>query len=111
MNRDTHFPMSNVNPTAVVRGLLLGCFILCTYGCSRGPAPAPKAHLRPEVKAVNMEKRTIVRQTGQPGFIEAYEQTSIYPKIAGFVGEWKVDIGDTITKDMAIAHLDVPDLV
>jgi len=68
-------------------------------------------HLRPEAKAVNVAKRTIVRQSGQPGYIEAYEQTSIYPKIAGFIDEWKVDIGDTITKDMAIAHLDVPDLV
>jgi len=56
-------------------------------------------------------KRTIFRQSGQPGYIEAYEQTSIYPKIAGFIDEWKVDIGDTITKDMVIAHLDIPDLV
>ncbi len=78
---------------------------------AKPPESAPKVHLRPEAKAVNVAKRTIVRQSGQPGYIEAYEQTSIYPKIAGFVDEWKVDIGDTITKNMAIAHLDVPDLV
>jgi multidrug efflux pump subunit AcrA (membrane-fusion protein) len=63
------------------------------------------------VKVVNVAKRTIVHVTGQPGFIEAYEQTSIYPKISGFIDAWKVDIGDPITKGMVLAHLDVPDLV
>ena len=118
MRRDNHFQLtiascqlSIVNLSSLVRGLFLLCFVLCAYGCSKGPAAAPKARLRPEVKAVQVEKRTIVRQTGQPGFIEAYEQTAIYPKIAGFVDEWKVDIGSPITKGMALAHLDVPDLV
>jgi HlyD family secretion protein len=60
---------------------------------------------------VNAEKRTIMRVTGQPGFIEAYEQTAIFSKISGYVDEWKVDIGDRITKDTVLAHLDVPDLI
>jgi len=90
---------------------LIVSLILSTVGCSKPPASAPKAHLSPEVKVVNVEKRTIVHVTGQPGFIEAYEQTSIYPKISGFIDYWKVDIGDSITKNMVLAHLDVPDLV
>src|ERR1022692_1289178 len=91
--------------------LIVALTLLPTLGCSKPTESAPRVHLRPEAKAVNAEKRTIVRQSGQPGYIEAYEQTSIYPKIAGFIDDWKVDIGDMITKDMAIAHLDVPDLV
>jgi HlyD family secretion protein len=90
---------------------LVVSLILSTLSCSKPPASAPKAHLSPEVKVVNVAKRTIVHVTGQPGFIEAYEQTSIYPKISGFIDYWKVDIGDSITKNMVLAHLDVPDLV
>jgi HlyD family secretion protein len=86
-------------------------FLLSSFGCSKPEKSAPKAHMKPEVKVANMEKRTIVRTTEQPGFIEAYEQTAIYPKIAGFIDKWNVDIGDAITKDMVLAHLDVPDLV
>jgi multidrug efflux pump subunit AcrA (membrane-fusion protein) len=67
--------------------------------------------MRPEADVVPIEKRTIVRTTGQPGFIEAYEQTAIYPKIAGFVDKWNFDIGSLINRGMVLAHLDVPDLV
>ena len=56
------------------------------------------------------EQRTIARTVGQPGFINAYEQTSIYPKVAGYVQEWNVDIGDRIKKDQEIATLSVPEL-
>ena len=94
----------------------IGCvvivpLVLSTLGCSKRPAAAPRAHARPEAKAVKVEKRTIVRTTNHPGFIEAYEQTAIYPKIAGFIDEWKVDIGDPIARGMKLAHLDVPDLL
>lgn len=102
---------ANGNLISLAKGPIIVSLILCHIGCSKSPTPASKAHVRPEVKAVGVEKRTIVRLTGQPGFIEAYEQTSIYPKISGFVDEWNVDIGDTIYKGKVLAHLDVPDLV
>ena len=66
--------------------------------------------MRPEAKVVKAKKRTIVRNTSQPGFIEAYEQTSIYPKILGFIDKWNLDIGDKISVNKPLAHLDVPDL-
>jgi len=101
-----------VRLTSLAAGHLLVWLILSTTsGCSQRQKGAPKAHLKPEVKVVNVQKRTIVRSTEQPGYIEAYEQTSIYPKIAGFIGKWNVDIGDSITEGMVLAHLDVPDLI
>jgi HlyD family secretion protein len=90
---------------------VIASLILFSFGCSKPETSAPTAHMKPEVKVVHMAKRTIVRTTEQPGFIEAYEQTAIYPKIAGFIDKWNVDIGDAIAKGMVIAHLDVPDLV
>jgi multidrug efflux pump subunit AcrA (membrane-fusion protein) len=89
---------------------LIAFSLLSSFGCSKPEKAAPKAHMKPEVKVVSVKKRTIVRTTEQPGFIEAWEQTAIYPKIAGFIDKWNVDIGDAITKDMVLAHLDVPDL-
>lgn len=106
-----NYQLSIVDSSVVTRWAVILSLILCAPGCSTHPKAASRVHLRPEAKVVNVEKRTIVRQSGQPGFIEAYEQTAIYPKIAGFIDDWKVDIGDTITKGMTLAHLDIPDLV
>jgi multidrug resistance efflux pump len=63
------------------------------------------------VRIVPVEKRTIIRMTSQPGFIEAYEQTSLFANVQGFVDEWKVDIGEQIRKDQMLAHLFAPDVV
>jgi HlyD family secretion protein len=91
--------------------LTLLCLVLSTVGCSDSPKAAPKAVLRPQVRIVPVEKRTIIRMTSQPGFIEAYEQTSLFANVQGFVDEWKVDIGEQIRKDQMLAHLFAPDVV
>ncbi len=48
---------------------------------------------------------------GQPSFIEAYERTSIYPKLTGYIEKWIVDIGDRVKKGEMLATLFVPELV
>jgi HlyD family secretion protein len=55
--------------------------------------------------------RTIVRVVGQPSFVEAYERTSIYPKVTGYIEKWNVDIGDKVRKGDILATLFVPELV
>ena len=47
----------------------------------------------------------------QPADIEAFEQTPIVPKIAGYVQKWNVDIGDHVKKGQTLAVLWVPDMV
>src|SRR3954454_19362435 len=37
--------------------------------------------------------------TTQPGRIEAFEEAPLFPKLAGYVQEVFVDIGDTVKKD------------
>ncbi len=64
----------------------------------------------PTVRVINPPIRTIVRVVGQPSFIEAYERTSIYPKLIAYIKEWKVDIGDKVKKDQPLAYLFVPEL-
>lgn len=88
-------------------GLLLCAGLI---GCAKPPSGATPIDVEPEVRLVHPEKRTISRIVGQPGFIYAYEQTAIFPKVAGYVQKWHVDIGDPIKKDQEIATLYVPEL-
>ena len=64
----------------------------------------------PTVQVINPPVRTIVRVVGQPSFIEAFERTSVYPKLTAYIKEWKVDIGDKVKKNRPLATLFVPEL-
>jgi multidrug efflux pump subunit AcrA (membrane-fusion protein) len=64
----------------------------------------------PTVHLTEPKFRTIIRTVGQPSFIEAYERTSIYPKLAGFIEKWNVDIGDKVKKNSVLAKLFIPEL-
>ncbi len=86
--------------------LQLGCLVLVSLaaGCEKPPEAAPAARIRPTVHLIHPEVRTIERTVAQPAFINAFEQTSIYPKISGYIKAWNVDIGDRITKDQIMAR-------
>lgn len=80
-------------------------------GCNKPQKAAAPVDVRPQVRPVKPEKRTITRGVGQPGFIYAYERTSIYPKVTGYIDKWNVDIGDTIKKGQILTEIYVPELV
>jgi multidrug efflux pump subunit AcrA (membrane-fusion protein) len=65
----------------------------------------------PTVRLAKATVRKISRSVGQPSFIEAYERTSIYPKLTGYIEKWNVDIGDRVKKGHELARLFVPELV
>ncbi len=83
---------------------------LVLMGCEKRQDAAPPARLKPNVHVVRPESRTIERIVSQPAFINAFEQTSIFPKISGYIQAWTVDIGDRIKKDQVMAELFVPEL-
>lgn len=62
------------------------------------------------VRLIRPQIRNIVRVVGQPSFVEAYERTSIYPKMTAYIEKWNVDIGDRVKKDDVLATLFVPEL-
>jgi HlyD family secretion protein len=98
-------------------------FILLTAsalgaGCNQPSASSPNALVEPPpnpsasaVRIVHPERRTIHREVGQPGSIQAFEETPIVAKVAGYVRKWHVDIGDRVDKSQPLAELDVPELV
>jgi RND family efflux transporter MFP subunit len=86
--------------------------VLGMSGCSRPQAAtAGDVTTVPTVVLVKPERRNLVRTVEQPGFIDAYEQTSVFAKVRGFVSEWKVDIGDRVRKADLLLRLAVPELV
>lgn len=91
--------------------LALAC-ALAAAGCHREEDSRYKsAAAPPKVRLVQPAARTITRYVGQPSFIEAYERTSIYPKLTGYIDRWIVDIGDRVKKGDLLAKLFVPELV
>ena len=81
-------------------------------GCGHeGKSHYESASKPPTVQVIHPEFRDIVRVVGQPSFIEAYERTSIYPKLTAYIDKWIVDIGDKVKKGDVLARLFVPELV
>ncbi|MGP0067840.1 MAG: efflux RND transporter periplasmic adaptor subunit [Isosphaeraceae bacterium] len=105
----------NTRRVAGIHWLLVGLLLApTTTGCRRSEAknkneiaadPDP-----PAIRVIQPPVRDIVRVVDQPSFIEAYERTSVYPKLTAYIKEWKVDIGDRVKKDQVLATLFVPEL-
>jgi len=104
--------MNRANKASAIRILaaVVSAAALAASGCAKRQKPAPAARPDPAVKLVKPERRTISRTIGQPAFIDAFERTSMYPKIAGYILKWNVDIGDRIRKDQPLCQLFVPEL-
>jgi HlyD family secretion protein len=91
------------------RIMLVGLLVLAC-GCGRGPKPAPPVQVEPHVRLARAELRSIVHEVGQPGVIDAFEQTAMFPKVSGYVQKWYVDIGDRIKTDHVLADIFDPEL-
>ncbi len=95
----------------------LGLALLGSAGCggnSKGaPAGAAQAADSPPatVRVVTPQRRTIDRNVRQPGSIQAFEQTPLFAKIAGYVQKYHVDIGDEVKQGDLLAELWVPEMV
>ena len=55
-------------------------------------------------------RKPLVLITTQPARIEAYEETPLFAKVAGYVDEIAVDIGDEVKKGETLITLRVPEL-
>ncbi|HEV3024294.1 MAG TPA: hypothetical protein VGX76_17585, partial [Pirellulales bacterium] len=97
------------------RGRWLGLALLAALaapGCGHEHRAEIRSVTEPAtVRLTRPETRDIVRVVGQPSFVEAYERTSIYPKLSGFIQKWYFDIGDQVRQDEVLADLFVPEIV
>ncbi len=44
------------------------------------------------------------------GYVSAWDQTTIYARVSGYVSDWKADIGDRVGKDQSLATIATPEL-
>ncbi len=65
----------------------------------------------PVMKVAKPERRTLARSIEQPAKVEAFEETPIFAKIAGYVKQVNVDIGFKVRKGDVLATLWVPEVV
>lgn len=95
-------------------------------GCNRQPQPAGGAALAvaPVVTVIKPEKRPVKRVVEQPGAVQAFEETVLYAKVAGYVRALTIDphkadrpeydrfidIGSRVTLNQVLAELAVPEL-
>jgi HlyD family secretion protein len=93
---------------------VLACLFLA--GCeqtlpsrSKGADSSPTAVEQTE-RVVKPQRQTVLHPFEQPGFnIEAFQETPIYARIAGYVKKWNVDIGDLVNEGQVLAVLYVPE--
>jgi HlyD family secretion protein len=84
--------------------VFLGC------GHADDQSAAKKANAGPTVRVVQPTRRTIDYSVDQPGFVNAFEQTSIFSKVSGFLQQYYVDIGSPVKKGDLLAEIFVPEL-
>src|SRR6516225_165179 len=88
---------------------LTACWLALVAGCGghtpESRKPAEQSGSAKARSVVKPERTTLRRTVRQPGQIQAYEQTPIYPKIPGYVLKWHVDIGDFVKEGQVLAEL------
>ena len=70
--------------------------------------PAAAAAVR--VTAARPVRKTLRRESVQPGQIEAFEQTPLFAKLPAYVEKLYVDIGDRVEADQLLVDLFLPEL-
>src|ERR1041385_7200777 len=81
-------------------------------GCNRSPADTPrKAEPLLEVKTTRLFRGPITRSIILPAEIKAYQETTLYAKVAGYLKSITVDKGDQVKAGELIADIEVPELL
>ena len=90
---------------------------LCWLGCG-GPSATRPADAGTEISSVAVDvrvaapvRKTIQRRVELQASFKAFESTTLYSKVSGFLRRIEVDLGDRVARDQLIAEIEVPELV
>ena len=100
-----------INRRKRVAALLLVAGLL--GGCKPGTVSSvtPKAEPPLEVKTVDTFRGSIIRYVTLPGTIKAYQETTLYAKVAGYLKTITVDKGDPVKEGALLAEIEAPELI
>jgi HlyD family secretion protein len=95
--------------------LVLG--LLLAAGCGHSERHAKPGQGKPGaegstagISVVHPVRRDIRMRVVQPGTIQAFEETPIYSRIAGYVGKYRYNIGDRVKARDVLLDMWIPDL-
>src|SRR5258706_10642011 len=76
------------------------------------PAEPPKTPLPPvNVQTIRPKKGEITRSITLPGNVLAFQQATLYAKVAGYLKTITVDKGDAVKEGALLADIEVPELL
>src|SRR5437879_10373092 len=81
----------------------------CKPSTSADPAQAPSPPV--PVQVVQPKRGAITRNVTLPGEIKAYQQATLYAKVAGYLRTITVDKGDQVKEGVLLAEIEVPELL
>ncbi len=92
---------------------LLGAVVACLSACSHSthgePRTIPGSSKAP-VGVVTAERRDLLRTIALPGTFVAFNEATLYGKVAGYVKTIRVDKGDAVRLGQTLAVLEVPEM-
>lgn len=113
------FTVKGISMTSRTSRTVLTALLLGTLGIATGCGKSSTAALRPgseaqqgaaAVTVVKPERKTLRHPIDQPAHVEAFEETPLVVRIAGYIQKVNVDIGDRVRKDDVLAELHVPEM-
>ena len=89
---------------------MLASFIGCHGSSSAEPQSSAGTTAAVRVAAAQPARKTLRRESIQPGQIEAFEQTPLFVKFPAYVLKLYVDIGDRVDADQPLVDLFLPEM-
>ncbi len=80
------------------------------YQVEMANAALKEASGPPEVNVVTVQNAPSTFALTLPGETAAWYESTIYARVDGYVGTWKVDIGDHVKKGQVLVTIETPDL-
>jgi RND family efflux transporter MFP subunit len=102
-------PIACLAAAAMVGGSIAGCHS-SSSGEMQQAAAIPAATTGVRVVAFRPTRKTLRRESVQPGQVEAFEQTPLFAKLPAFVEKLYVDIGDRVEAGQPLVDLFLPEL-
>lgn len=98
---------------AIVGAGALVVVVLGFSSCSRSSqaAHSPTSQAKVEVGVITAARKNLVRTIALPGTLVAFNQATLYGKVAGYLRSIRADKGDWVHRGQVLAVLEVPEMV